>query len=132
MSQFDQLSRTISILFWNLLDPGSVGDFGCHRVQQKAPRALAMTIFSIFLILTFIVLLNLLIASINNSILMTNQQGMRKFKYHRTLLWMRYIDMDSHLPVPLNIIELLLQSLSQAKCKSQAEAETQSKDKYYH
>ena len=58
---------TIKSLFWNLLDPGSIESFGCTKIPQKAPRYLSMILFGIYLVTASIILVNLLIALISNT-----------------------------------------------------------------
>ena len=67
--QLDSLIVVLKVLFWNIFDPGSVEDFGCRKEDNPAvPRYVAMAMFALYLVITIIILLNTLIAIMNNSV----------------------------------------------------------------
>ena len=85
-----------------------------------------MLLFGIYLIVTIIILVNLLIAMMNTTIInihnkkvdtwtfyktfvfLSNLLKVQKFKFMRTKIWMNYFEEDnSFLPSPFNIIEAL-------------------------
>ena len=65
--QLNGLDSVFKLLFWNIFEPGTVEKFGC-RTDPPYPRYVAMTLFALYLVLTVIILLNTLIAIMNNSV----------------------------------------------------------------
>ena len=67
--QLDSLRVVLKTLFWNIFNPGSVEDFGCRKKDSpEVPRYVAMAMFALYLVITIIILLNTLIAIMNNSV----------------------------------------------------------------
>ena len=53
-----------------------------------------------------ILLVNLCIGLLNNTIAMINKKKEKVWKYARTKVWLRFIN-DRHLPPPLNLLSML-------------------------
>ena len=67
-TQLNSLRVVLKRLFWNIFDPGTVEDFGCKTDEVAVPRYVAMAMFALYLVITIIILLNTLIAIMNNSV----------------------------------------------------------------
>ena len=78
------MDSVFKLLFWNIFDPGTVEKFGC-RTDPALPRYVAMTLFAHYLVLTVIILLNTLIAIMNNSVNSISQREVRSLKLVSTI-----------------------------------------------
>lgn len=83
--QFHELDDTIYNLFWTLLDPGAIGKFGCTCITQRVSRYLSMFLFGLYLLLTYIIILNLLIALMSTKITNITEKGV-SLKDHSVLM----------------------------------------------
>ena len=83
--QFHELDDTIYNLFWTLLDPGAIGKFGCTCITQWVSRYLSMFLFGLYLLLTYIIILNLLIALMSTKITNITEKGV-SLKDHSVLM----------------------------------------------
>eukprot|EP00092_Neocalanus_flemingeri_P048313 GFUD01055058.1.p1 GENE.GFUD01055058.1~~GFUD01055058.1.p1 ORF type:complete len:494 (-),score=83.58 GFUD01055058.1:98-1372(-) len=118
--QLHDTTEVFKTLFWNLFDPASIEDFGCRKIKGSAPRYLAMFLFAMFLIFNFLILMNALIALMNSTLNAVNMNKVQQWKFERTSIWLRYLDLGFVLPCPFNLIEVVVKMVKTVfrKCRS--------------
>jgi len=95
-SYADNATDVYGAVFWSILDPGPSEIFDGDATSMKLARVL----FAFFQILAVIVFLNLLIATMNNTIYRVEGSRQLYWKYTRTGIWAEYFENYSSLPPP--------------------------------
>ena len=106
ISTYTSLKMTFTTLVLSVFDPGNAE--GIQACTEGISRVVGVAIWFLYYVVVLIVLFNILIALMN---VVTNadlENGINTWKYHRTLLWMRYCGKRVVLPSPMNIIDLLI------------------------
>jgi len=90
-----------------------------------------MTLFGIYLLLTFIIILNLLIALMSAKITHITAKGIQKYKFQRTSNWLHYLERDHcYLPSPANISEFIFHWSGQCWRNKPAGSSQERREKY--
>ncbi|XP_033631694.1 short transient receptor potential channel 4-like [Asterias rubens] len=100
---FTDLFQTLQTLVWaifGLVELSNVKVVPEHGVTEF----IGALMFGVYCIITVIVLLNLLIAMMNDSFQKIQTKSDMEWKFARSKLWMSYFDEGETLPVPFNII----------------------------
>jgi len=97
--------------FWIMFSPGEpdlLGDAAADadNTSLKLRRWFGLTLWAIFQVIITIVLVNLCIGLLNNTISIINKEKEKVWKSARTKVWLRFI-LDRGLPPPLNFLSLL-------------------------
>ncbi|XP_038055091.1 short transient receptor potential channel 4-like [Patiria miniata] len=102
---FTDVFQTLQALIWALF---GLTDLSNTKVKPEyghnVTEFIGATMFGVYCITTIIVLLNLLIAMMNDSFQKIQMQSDMEWKFARSKLWMSYFDEGETLPVPFNII----------------------------
>uniref|UniRef100_A0A3Q2DW77 Transient receptor potential cation channel subfamily C member 4 n=1 Tax=Cyprinodon variegatus TaxID=28743 RepID=A0A3Q2DW77_CYPVA len=100
---FSSLFETLQSLFWSVF-----GLIALHVTNVQAnhtfTKFVGTTMFGTYNIISLVVLLNMLIAMMNNSYQHIADHADIEWKFARTKLWMSYFEEGGTLPSPFNII----------------------------
>uniref|UniRef100_A0A667YTN1 Transient receptor potential cation channel, subfamily C, member 5a n=1 Tax=Myripristis murdjan TaxID=586833 RepID=A0A667YTN1_9TELE len=100
---FSTLFETLQSLFWSVF-----GLLNLYVTTVKARHEftefVGATMFGTYNVISLVVLLNMLIAMMNNSYQLIADHADIEWKFARTKLWMSYFDEGGTLPPPFNII----------------------------
>ncbi|KAJ8391483.1 hypothetical protein AAFF_G00089570 [Aldrovandia affinis] len=100
---FSTLFETLQSLFWSIF-----GLISLHVTNVKANHEftefVGATMFGTYNVISLVVLLNMLIAMMNNSYQHIADHADIEWKFARTKLWMSYFEEGGTLPSPFNII----------------------------
>uniref|UniRef100_A0A8C8E3S7 Transient receptor potential cation channel subfamily C member 4 n=1 Tax=Oryzias sinensis TaxID=183150 RepID=A0A8C8E3S7_9TELE len=100
---FSTLFETVQSLFWSVF-----GLVSLYVTNVKPPHEftefVGTTMFGTYNIISLVVLLNMLIAMMNNSYQHIADHADMEWKFARTKLWMSYFEEGGTLPPPFNII----------------------------
>ncbi|XP_039601752.1 short transient receptor potential channel 4b isoform X1 [Polypterus senegalus] len=100
---FSTLFETLQSLFWSIF-----GLIGLHVTNVEAKHEftefVGATMFGTYNVISLVVLLNMLIAMMNNSYQLIADHADIEWKFARTKLWMSYFEEGGTLPPPFNII----------------------------
>ena len=91
-------------LFWVLFDPGQPEKVGCKR---NFAGTLGLCVWGLYQIINVVVLLNVCVALMNNTMMKIESNKENMWKFYRTDAWLIFID-DVSLPIPFNIWSLLI------------------------
>uniref|UniRef100_A0A8C4WZV8 Transient receptor ion channel domain-containing protein n=1 Tax=Eptatretus burgeri TaxID=7764 RepID=A0A8C4WZV8_EPTBU len=98
-----RLFETLQSLFWAIF-----GLISLHvtnvRARHEFTEFVGATMFGTYNIISLVVLLNMLIAMMNNSYQLIQDHADIEWKFARTKLWMSYFEEGATLPPPFNII----------------------------
>ncbi|CAI9570808.1 unnamed protein product [Staurois parvus] len=100
---FSTLFETLQSLFWSIF--GLINLY-VTKVQpdHKFTEFVGATMFGTYNVISLVVLLNMLIAMMNNSYQLIADHADIEWKFARTKLWMSYFEEGGTLPTPFNII----------------------------
>ncbi|XP_023681778.2 short transient receptor potential channel 4b [Paramormyrops kingsleyae] len=102
-SVFTTFFKTLQSLFWSVF--GLVSLNGTSVIpQHKFTEFVGATMFGTYNVISLVVLLNMLIAMMNNSYQQIFDHADIEWKFARTKLWMSYFEEGGTLPSPFNII----------------------------
>ncbi|XP_044141218.1 short transient receptor potential channel 4 [Bufo gargarizans] len=100
---FSTLFETLQSLFWSIF-----GLINLHvtnvEPDHKFTEFVGATMFGTYNVISLVVLLNMLIAMMNNSYQLIADHADIEWKFARTKLWMSYFEEGGTLPTPFNII----------------------------
>ncbi|XP_055981937.1 short transient receptor potential channel 4 isoform X5 [Sorex fumeus] len=100
---FSTLFETLQSLFWSIF-----GLINLYVTNVKAPHEftefVGATMFGTYNVISLVVLLNMLIAMMNNSYQLIADHADIEWKFARTKLWMSYFEEGGTLPTPFNVI----------------------------
>ncbi|CAM9524685.1 unnamed protein product [Lampetra planeri] len=100
---FSTLFETLQSLFWSIF-----GLINLYVTNVRAPHEftefVGATMFGTYNIISLVVLLNMLIAMMNNSYQLIADHADIEWKFARTKLWMSYFEEGATLPPPFNIV----------------------------
>ncbi|KAI3376093.1 hypothetical protein L3Q82_016619 [Scortum barcoo] len=100
---FSTLFETLQSLFWSIF--GLLNLYVTNvKARHEFTEFIGATMFGTYNIISLVVLLNMLIAMMNNSYQLIADHADIEWKFARTKLWMSYFDEGGTLPPPFNII----------------------------
>ncbi|KAJ7995720.1 hypothetical protein DPEC_G00247520 [Dallia pectoralis] len=100
---FSTLFETLQSLFWSVF--GLISLYVTNvEADHKFTEFVGATMFGTYNIISLVVLLNMLIAMMNNSYQHIADHADIEWKFARTKLWMSYFEEGGTLPSPFNII----------------------------
>ncbi|XP_059389767.1 short transient receptor potential channel 4b [Carassius carassius] len=100
---FSTLFETLQSLFWSIF--GLINLYVTNvQADHKFTEFVGATMFGTYNIISLVVLLNMLIAMMNNSYQQIADHADIEWKFARTKLWMSYFEEGGTLPPPFNII----------------------------
>uniref|UniRef100_A0A8C6SAN9 Transient receptor potential cation channel, subfamily C, member 5a n=1 Tax=Neogobius melanostomus TaxID=47308 RepID=A0A8C6SAN9_9GOBI len=100
---FSTLFETLQSLFWSIF--GLLNLYVTNvRARHEFTEFVGATMFGTYNVISLVVLLNMLIAMMNNSYQLIADHADIEWKFARTKLWMSYFDEGGTLPPPFNII----------------------------
>uniref|UniRef100_A0A667Y820 Transient receptor potential cation channel subfamily C member 4 n=1 Tax=Myripristis murdjan TaxID=586833 RepID=A0A667Y820_9TELE len=100
---FSTLFETLQSLFWSVF--GLISLYVTNvNANHEFTEFVGATMFGTYNIISLVVLLNMLIAMMNNSYQHIADHADIEWKFARTKLWMSYFEEGGTLPSPLNII----------------------------
>lgn len=100
---FSTLFETLQSLFWSIF--GLIGLYVTNvKPKHEFTEFVGSTMFGTYNIISLVVLLNMLIAMMNNSYQHIADHADIEWKFARTKLWMSYFEEGGTLPSPFNII----------------------------
>lgn len=100
---FSTLFETLQSLFWSIF--GLISLYVTNvKPEHKFTEFVGSTMFGTYNIISLVVLLNMLIAMMNNSYQHIADHADIEWKFARTKLWMSYFEEGGTLPSPFNII----------------------------
>uniref|UniRef100_A0A3Q3LWR7 Transient receptor potential cation channel, subfamily C, member 5a n=1 Tax=Mastacembelus armatus TaxID=205130 RepID=A0A3Q3LWR7_9TELE len=100
---FSTLFETLQSLFWSIF--GLLNLYVTNvKARHEFTEFVGATMFGTYNIISLVVLLNMLIAMMNNSYQLIADHADIEWKFARTKLWMSYFDEGGTLPPPFNII----------------------------
>ena len=94
-------------LFWVLFDPGHPELVGCKR---DIAGTLGLCLWGLYQIINVVVLLNICVALMNNTMMMIESNKENIWKFYRTDAWLLFID-DVNLPIPFNLWSIFINQL---------------------
>ncbi|PSN33020.1 hypothetical protein C0J52_17831 [Blattella germanica] len=100
--RFVNLLETMQTLFWTVFGVIEMNQFNLQNIEHFT-KFWAKLMLGTYSIITNIVLLNLLIAMLNNSYQLISGQEDIEWKFARSKLWISYFDDKCTLPPPFNI-----------------------------
>eukprot|EP00095_Tigriopus_kingsejongensis_P004592 maker-scaffold416_size178335-snap-gene-0.25 protein:Tk04592 transcript:maker-scaffold416_size178335-snap-gene-0.25-mRNA-1 annotation:"short transient receptor potential channel 5-like" len=104
-NQFRTMRSSLKTLFWSVFDPGHPEVVGC---STGITRFTSLTLWGIYNVIIVVILLNLLIALMNEAMASITENKLASWKYHRTHVWMDYCNKAVVLPAPMNLINLMV------------------------
>ncbi|KAL7852834.1 hypothetical protein SRHO_G00186190 [Serrasalmus rhombeus] len=100
---FSTLFETLQSLFWSIF--GLLNLYVTNvKARHEFTEFVGATMFGTYNIISLVVLLNMLIAMMNNSYQLIADHADIEWKFARTKLWMSYFDEGGTLPPPFNIV----------------------------
>ncbi|XP_076019099.1 short transient receptor potential channel 5a [Genypterus blacodes] len=100
---FSTLFETLQSLFWSIF--GLLNLYVTNvKARHEFTEFVGATMFGTYNVISLVVLLNMLIAMMNNSYQLIADHADIEWKFARTKLWMSYFDEGGTLPPPINII----------------------------
>ncbi|XP_072547611.1 short transient receptor potential channel 4b isoform X2 [Salminus brasiliensis] len=100
---FSTLFETLQSLFWSIF--GLISLYVTNvQADHKFTEFVGATMFGTYNVISLVVLLNMLIAMMNNSYQHIADHADIEWKFARTKLWMSYFEEGGTLPTPFNII----------------------------
>ncbi|KAM4536406.1 short transient receptor potential channel 5a isoform 3-T4 [Odontesthes bonariensis] len=100
---FSTLFETLQSLFWSIF--GLINLYVTNvKARHEFTEFVGATMFGTYNVISLVVLLNMLIAMMNNSYQLIADHADIEWKFARTKLWMSYFDEGGTLPPPFNII----------------------------
>nr|XP_020465811.1 short transient receptor potential channel 5 [Monopterus albus] len=100
---FSTLFETLQSLFWSIF--GLLNLYVTNvKARHEFTEFVGATMFGTYNIISLVVLLNMLIAMMNNSYQLIADHADIEWKFARTKLWMSCFDEGGTLPAPFNII----------------------------
>uniref|UniRef100_A0A673K3F2 Short transient receptor potential channel 4-like n=1 Tax=Sinocyclocheilus rhinocerous TaxID=307959 RepID=A0A673K3F2_9TELE len=100
---FTTMFETLQSLFWSIF--GLVSLYVTNvDAKHEFTEFVGATMFGTYSIISLVVLLNMLIAMMNNSYQLIADHADIEWKFARTKLWMSYFEEGGTLPTPFNII----------------------------
>ncbi|KAM8854466.1 short transient receptor potential channel 4b [Synchiropus picturatus] len=100
---FSTLFETMQSLFWSIF--GLISLYVTNvKPDHKFTEFVGTTMFGTYNVISLVVLLNMLIAMMNNSYQHIADHADIEWKFARTKLWMSYFEEGGTLPSPFNII----------------------------
>ncbi|XP_033834281.1 short transient receptor potential channel 4a [Periophthalmus magnuspinnatus] len=100
---FSTLFETLQSLFWSIF--GLINLYVTNvKPDHQFTEFVGATMFGTYNIISLVVLLNMLIAMMNNSYQHIADHADIEWKFARTKLWMSYFEEGATLPAPFNII----------------------------
>ncbi|XP_064422738.1 short transient receptor potential channel 5a [Latimeria chalumnae] len=100
---FSTLFETLQSLFWSIF--GLLNLYVTNvKARHEFTEFVGATMFGTYNVISLVVLLNMLIAMMNNSYQLIADHADIEWKFARTKLWMSYFDEGGTLPAPFNII----------------------------
>uniref|UniRef100_A0A3P8X040 Transient receptor potential cation channel, subfamily C, member 4a n=1 Tax=Cynoglossus semilaevis TaxID=244447 RepID=A0A3P8X040_CYNSE len=100
---FSTLFETLQSLFWSIF--GLISLYVTNVVpDHQFTEFVGATMFGTYNVISLVVLLNMLIAMMNNSYQHIADHADIEWKFARTKLWMSYFEEGATLPAPFNII----------------------------
>uniref|UniRef100_A0A8C5P7U1 Transient receptor potential cation channel subfamily C member 4 n=1 Tax=Leptobrachium leishanense TaxID=445787 RepID=A0A8C5P7U1_9ANUR len=100
---FSTLFETLQSLFWSIF--GLINLYVTNvKPNHEFTKFVGATMFGTYNVISLVVLLNMLIAMMNNSYQLIADHADIEWKFARTKLWMSYFEEGGTLPAPFNII----------------------------
>uniref|UniRef100_A0AAY4D108 Transient receptor ion channel domain-containing protein n=1 Tax=Denticeps clupeoides TaxID=299321 RepID=A0AAY4D108_9TELE len=100
---FSTLFETLQSLFWSIF--GLLNLYVTNvKARHEFTEFVGATMFGTYNVISLVVLLNMLIAMMNNSYQLIADHADIEWKFARTKLWMSYFDEGGTLPPPFNVI----------------------------
>ncbi|OCT65888.1 hypothetical protein XELAEV_18042138mg [Xenopus laevis] len=100
---FSTLFETLQSLFWSVF--GLLNLYVTNvKARHEFTEFVGATMFGTYNVISLVVLLNMLIAMMNNSYQLIADHADIEWKFARTKLWMSYFDEGATMPPPFNII----------------------------
>lgn len=100
---FSTLFQTLQSLFWSIF--GLISLYVTNvKPDHKFTEFVGSTMFGTYNVISLVVLLNMLIAMMNNSYQHIADHADIEWKFARTKLWMSYFEEGGTLPSPFNIL----------------------------
>ncbi|MBN3301233.1 short transient receptor potential channel 5 [Amia ocellicauda] len=100
---FSTLFETLQSLFWSVF--GLLNLYVTNvKARHEFTEFVGATMFGTYNVISLVVLLNMLIAMMNNSYQLIADHADIEWKFARTKLWMSYFDEGGTLPPPFNIV----------------------------
>ncbi|TRY65987.1 hypothetical protein DNTS_003765 [Danionella cerebrum] len=100
---FSTLFETLQSLFWSIF--GLINLYVTNvKADHKFTEFVGATMFGTYNVISLVVLLNMLIAMMNNSYQHIADHADIEWKFARTKLWMSYFEEGGTVPPPFNII----------------------------
>ncbi|XP_048885749.1 short transient receptor potential channel 5-like isoform X1 [Brienomyrus brachyistius] len=100
---FSTLFETLQSLFWSIF--GLINLYVTNvKARHEFTEFVGATMFGTYNVISLVVLLNMLIAMMNNSYQLIADHADIEWKFARTKLWMSYFDEGGTLPPPFNIV----------------------------
>ncbi|XP_019514221.1 PREDICTED: short transient receptor potential channel 4 [Hipposideros armiger] len=100
---FSTLFETLQSLFWSIF--GLINLYVTNvKAHHEFTEFVGATMFGTYNVISLVVLLNMLIAMMNNSYQLIADHADIEWKFARTKLWMSYFEEGGTLPTPFNVI----------------------------
>ncbi|KAM7065579.1 short transient receptor potential channel 4 [Acridotheres tristis] len=100
---FSTLFETLQSLFWSIF--GLINLYVTNvNARHEFTEFVGATMFGTYNVISLVVLLNMLIAMMNNSYQLIADHADIEWKFARTKLWMSYFEEGGTLPTPFNVI----------------------------
>ncbi|XP_037998242.1 short transient receptor potential channel 4 isoform X1 [Motacilla alba alba] len=100
---FSTLFETLQSLFWSIF--GLINLYVTNvKARHEFTEFVGATMFGTYNVISLVVLLNMLIAMMNNSYQLIADHADIEWKFARTKLWMSYFEEGGTLPTPFNVI----------------------------
>lgn len=100
---FSTLFETLQSLFWSVF--GLINLYVTNvKARHEFTEFVGATMFGTYNVISLVVLLNMLIAMMNNSYQLIADHADIEWKFARTKLWMSYFEEGGTLPTPFNMI----------------------------
>ncbi|KAK2496564.1 hypothetical protein MC885_011718, partial [Smutsia gigantea] len=100
---YSRLFETLQSLFWSIF--GLINLYVTNvKAQHEFTEFVGATMFGTYNVISLVVLLNMLIAMMNNSYQLIADHADIEWKFARTKLWMSYFEEGGTLPTPFNVI----------------------------
>ncbi|XP_053151493.1 short transient receptor potential channel 4 isoform X1 [Hemicordylus capensis] len=100
---FSTLFETLQSLFWSVF--GLINLYVTNvQARHEFTEFVGATMFGTYNVISLVVLLNMLIAMMNNSYQLIADHADIEWKFARTKLWMSYFEEGGTLPTPFNVI----------------------------
>ncbi|XP_072030849.1 short transient receptor potential channel 5-like isoform X3 [Amphiura filiformis] len=113
---FANLASTMRALFWSLFDLMDLDTLDSRHENMFFTETVGIILYGVYMIIAFIIMLNALIAMMNNTYNRVEENSEVEWKSYRTKLMAQYMTNSPTLPPPFNLVPTVKTLLWMTSC----------------